>query len=169
MNAIAENTQVSKETKQAFAIGKDGAASIAQELKVLLADVFALYVKTKSYHWHVSGPFFYAFHEMLDEQAAQVFAMTDPLAERTRKLGHMSLLSIGDIARHQRIQDNDSPNLSAVAMLSGLLVDTRSLIANFQVVHELCASENDFATASVIENWIDESEQRAWMLAESIA
>lgn len=165
MNAIAEANDVG----QAHGISPEAAAAIAENLRTLLADVFALYVKTKNFHWHVRGPLFPLYHEMLDEQASQIFAMTDPLAERTRKLGQPTLLSIGDIARRQRVQDNEAPDLTATTMLADLLQDTRTLIANLQDVHELCAAGNDFATASVIENWIDESEQRAWALAETVA
>ncbi|HWA95506.1 MAG TPA: DNA starvation/stationary phase protection protein [Terracidiphilus sp.] len=169
MNAPLEVAAVSDDVKQMHGISKDGAARIAAELRVLLADVFALYVKTKNFHWHVSGPLFSLYHELLDEQAAQIFAMTDPIAERTRKIGERALLSVGDIARRQRIKDNDAATVSAQDMLAELLADTRELIRNFQFVHELCAAENDFATASVIENWIDESEQRAWVLAETVS
>lgn len=165
MNALAEANGIG----QSHGVSPEAAGAIAEGLRTLLADVFALYLKTKNFHWHVRGPLFPLYHEMLDEQAAQVFAMTDPLAERTRKLGQPTLLSIGDIARRQRIQDNDAPNLPATAMMTDLLQDTRMLITNLQDVHELCAAGNDFATASVIENWIDESEQRAWALAETVA
>lgn len=169
MNATMTAMATSDEVKQMHGISQDGPARISAELRLLLADVFALYVKTKNFHWHVRGPLFSLYHELLDEHAAQIFAMTDPLAERTRKIGERTLLSIGDIARHQRIQDNDAANVGAQEMLAELLGDTRQLITNFQFVHELCAAENDFATASVIENWIDESEQRAWVLAETVS
>jgi starvation-inducible DNA-binding protein len=169
MNATLGTVATSDSVKQMHGIRKDGAARVASELRDLLADVFALYVKTKNFHWHVRGPLFSLYHELLDEHAAQIFAITDPLAERTRKLGERTLLSIGDISRRQRICDNDEVNVSVQDMLAALLVDTRELIANFQFVHELCPAENDFATASVIENWIDESEQRAWVLAESVS
>lgn len=169
MSATLETTATLEDVKRMHGISADGAGRIATELRTLLADVFALYVKTKNFHWHVRGPLFSLYHELLDEHAAQIFAMTDPLAERTRKIGERTLLSVGDIARRQRIQDNDAANVSAKDMLTELLADTRELITNFQFVHELCAAENDFATASVIENWIDESEQRAWVLAETIS
>jgi starvation-inducible DNA-binding protein len=169
MNATLEMTATLDDVKRMHAISTDGAARIAAELRTLLADVFALYVKTKNFHWHVRGPLFSLYHELLDEHAAQIFAMTDPLAERTRKIGERTLLSIGDIARRQRVRDNDAANVNANDMLTELLADTRELITNFQFVHELCAAENDFATASVIENWIDESEQRAWVLSETIS
>lgn len=168
MNATLETAATSDDVKRMHGISRDGAARIAVELRILLADVFALYLKTKNFHWHVRGPLFSLYHELLDEHAAQIFAMTDPLAERTRKIGERSLLSVGDIARRQRIKDNDAASVGAQDMLSELLSDTRDLITNFQFVHELCAAENDFATASVIENWIDESEQRAWVLAETV-
>jgi starvation-inducible DNA-binding protein len=168
MNATLETTATLEDVKRMHGISADGAARIAAELRTLLADIFALYVKTKNFHWHVRGPLFSLYHELLDEHAVQIFAMTDPLAERTRKIGEPTLLSVGDIARRQRIQDNDAANVSTKDMLTELLADTRELITNFQFVHELCAAENDFATASVIENWIDESEQRAWVLAETV-
>lgn len=168
MNATTGTAASSDDVKRMHGISRDGAARIAAALRVLLADVFAMYVKTKNFHWHVRGPMFSLYHELLDKQAAQIFAMTDPLAERTRKIGQPTLLSIGDIARRQRVQDNDKANLDAQEMLAELLADTRALIINLQFVHELCAAENDFATASVIENWIDESEQRAWALAETV-
>lgn len=169
MNANMDTVGTSNDVRQMHGISQDGAARIAPELRILLADIFALYMKTKNFHWHVRGPLFSLYHELLDEQAAQIFAMTDALAERTRKIGERTLLSIGDIARRQRIQDNEAVNVSAHDMLSELLLDTRLLITNFQFVHELCAAENDFATASVIENWIDESEQRAWVLSETVS
>ena len=169
MSATVETNVNLNDVKKMHAISQDGAARIAAELRVLLADIFALYLKTKNFHWHVRGPLFSLYHELLDEHAAQIFAMTDPLAERTRKIGERTLLSVGDIARRQRIKDNDAGSVSANDMLVELLADTRDLITNFQFVHELCAAENDFATASVIENWIDESEQRAWVLAETVS
>lgn len=169
MNTTQESVATFNDVKRMHDINADGAARIAAELRTLLADTFALYVKTKNFHWHVRGPLFSLYHELLDEHASQIFAMTDPLAERTRKIGERTLLSVGDIARRQRVKDNDASNVSVTEMLSELLADTRELITNFQFVHELCAAENDFATASVIENWIDESEQRAWVLSETLS
>lgn len=159
----------SPQEQPSISLSHEGASRIAHDLRALLADVFALYVKTKNFHWHVGGPLFPLYHSLLDEQASQIFAMTDPLAERTRKIGHRTLVSIRDIARHQRLQDNEASALQASAMMSELLNDNLKLIESLRTTHELCAAENDFATASVIENWIDESEQRAWVLAECVS
>jgi len=144
-----------------------GVAAIAGELRGLLADVFALYVKTKNFHWHMSGPSFRDYHLLLDEQADQIFAMTDDIAERARKIGATSLHSIGDIARHQRLQDNDAEYVTPRDMLVELCEDNRSLTRSLRAAHEVCDEHNDVATASLIENWIDESERRTWFLFEA--
>ena len=138
-----------------------GTEEISNALRELLTDVFALYVKTKNFHWHMNGRHFRDFHLMLDDQSDQLFAMIDPVAERTRKLGG-SLHSIGDISRNQRLQDNDQPNLSAEAMLKQLLLDNQELTKYLRSTHEICDRHNDVATASLLENWIDETEQRTW-------
>jgi starvation-inducible DNA-binding protein len=155
-----------KETHQGVAITKAGVSAISHELRNLLADVFALYLKTKNFHWHMHGSHFRDYHLLLDEQATQIFAMTDVIAERARKLGGTTLHSIGDITRHQRVEDNDEMSVSPTAMLKELLGDNRSLTSNLRSAHELCARENDVATTSLIENWIDETEYRSWFLAE---
>ncbi|MDB5415114.1 MAG: DNA-binding protein, partial [Rubritepida sp.] len=133
----------------------------------LLADVFALYMKTKNFHWHMSGPHFRDWHLMLDEQSAQIFAMTDPTAERARKLGGLSLHSIGDISRHQRILDNDAEFVSPEGMLAELRDDNLRLVSILREVHETCDGYNDVATASLLEVWIDETERRTWFLFEA--
>jgi starvation-inducible DNA-binding protein len=157
-----------KEAQRVIEITPAGVAAISLELRTLLADIFALDVKTRNFHWHLSGPHFRDYHLILDEHADQIFAMTDVVAERTRKLGGTTLRSIGDIARHQRIDDNDEAMLTPQAMLKELLADNRLLGSYLRSAHELCASENDFATTSLIENWIDETERRCWFLAEII-
>ena len=143
-----------------------GAAEIAKSLRSLLADVFALYVKTKNFHWHMSGIHFRDYHLLLDDQAAQLFAMTDDIAERARKIGQTTLHSIGDIARHQRLRDNDGESLSPKEMLSDLCVNNRELTRFLRLTHEVCEERNDVATASLIETWIDETERRTWFLSE---
>ena len=147
-------------------LGNTAATEICDALRPLLADVFALYVKTKNFHWHISGRQFRDYHLLLDEQAAQVFAMTDEIAERARKLGGTTLRSIGDIARHQRLRDNDADAVGALDMLCELRDDNRQLTRSLRLTHEVCERHNDVATASLIENWIDESERRSWFLRE---
>jgi starvation-inducible DNA-binding protein len=144
-----------------------GVSAIAGELRSLLADVFVLYVKTKNFHWHMSGASFRDYHLLLDEQADQIFAMTDDIAERARKIGATSLHSIGDIARHQRLQDNDAEYVAPRDMLVELCEDNRSLTRSLRATHEVCDEHNDVATASLIENWIDETERRTWFLFEA--
>ncbi len=147
-------------------LGNTAATEICDALRPLLADVFALYVKTKNFHWHISGRQFRDYHLLLDEQAAQVFAMTDEIAERARKLGGTTLRSIGDIARHQRLRDNDADAVGALDMLCELRDDNRQLTRSLRLTHEVCERHDDVATASLIENWIDESERRSWFLRE---
>ena len=140
---------------------------ISAALTALLADVFALYLKTKNFHWHMSGPHFRDYHLLLDEQAEQIFAMTDDIAERARKIGGVTLRSIGQIARQQRISDNDADFVTAEDMLSELREDNGQLVSLLREVHDLCDEHNDVATASLIENWIDEGERRTWFLFEA--
>ncbi len=140
---------------------------ISGGLNAALADVFALYLKTKNFHWHMSGPHFRDFHLMLDEQAAQLLAMTDPLAERCRKVGGPTLRSIGHIGRTQRILDNDAEYVEPLAMLSELRDDNRMLAGQLRQVHDLCNEHRDIASASLLEGWIDETEQRTWFLFET--
>jgi starvation-inducible DNA-binding protein len=143
-------------------------SEVAEALNALLADVYALYLKTKNFHWHMSGPHFRDYHLLLDDQATELFAMTDPLAERIRKLGGKTLRSIGHISRLQRISDNDEEFVEPSRMLSELCDDNRALVSNLRAAHEICDDNKDIATASLIENWIDESEERTWFLFESV-
>lgn len=159
----------SEPTLQLTDLAPTGVEEISTALRELLADVFALYVKTKNFHWHMSGRNFRDYHLMLDDQSDQLFAMTDPLAERARKLGGTSLRSIGDISRHQRLQDNNEPSITAEAMLKELLLDNLELTKYLRSTHEICDRNNDVATASLIENWIDETERRSWFLYEIVA
>jgi starvation-inducible DNA-binding protein len=148
-------------------LGDNARRDITAALNALLADVFALYLKTKNFHWHMSGPHFRDYHLLLDEHGDQIFEMTDVLAERARKLGGITLHSIGQISRLQRIQDNDADFVTPEDMLSELREDNEALIASMREVHDTCEEENDVATASILENYIDESERRAWFLFES--
>ncbi len=140
---------------------------IASALTGILADMFALYIKTKNFHWHVSGPHFRDYHLLLDEQSEQIFAATDAIAERVRKIGGMTLHSIGHIARLQRVADNDEGYVAPEDMLAELLEDNRQLAISLRGVHALCDEGGDVAGASLIEIWIDEAERRAWFLLET--
>src|SRR6058998_3639721 len=140
---------------------------IAGAMNAILADVFALYLKTKNFHWHMSGPHFRDYHLLLDEHADQLFAMTDPIAERVRKIGGMTLHSIGEIARTQRVLDNDAEYVEPLDMLSELTEDNKTLAARLREAHNVCDEHRDIATASLIEVWIDETERRAWFLFEA--
>ena len=148
-------------------LGSNASRDISGALNALLADVFALYMKTKNFHWHVSGPHFRGLHLMFDEQGAELFAMTDEIAERVRKVGGITLHSIGNIARMQRIPDNDADYVDPLDMVAELRSDNQALIAILRETHELCDEENDVATASLIENWIDQAEKRVWFLFET--
>jgi len=140
---------------------------IAAALNVLLSDVFTLYLKTKNFHWHMSGPHFRDYHLLLDEQGDQIFAMTDPLAERVRKIGGVTLHSIGEIGRKQRLKDNDADYVTALDMLSELREDNKELVSEMREVHDLCDEHNYVATTSLLEVWIDETERRTWFLFEA--
>ena len=140
---------------------------IAGGMNAILADVFALYIKTKNFHWHMSGPHFRDYHLLLDEQSDEIYAMTDPIAERIRKVGGTTLRSIGHIARTQRISDNDAEYVEPLDMLAELREDNKTLAGRLREVHDVCDDHNDIATASLIENWIDETERRTWFLFES--
>src|SRR5271170_5540135 len=140
---------------------------ISAAMNAILADVFALYLKTKNFHWHMSGPHFRDYHLLLDEQADQLYAMTDPIAERIRKVGGNTLRSIGHIARLQRIKDNDADYVDPLDMLAELREDNQSLAARLREVHDVVDELRDIATASLIENWIDETERRVWFLFEA--
>ena len=136
-------------------------------MNAILADVFALYLKTKSFHWHLSGPHFRDYHLLFDEQADQLFAMTDPIAERIRKIGGTTLTSIGHIARLQRVLDNDAAYVEPEDMLAELCEDNKTLAARLREAHNVCDEHRDIATASLIEVWIDETERRTWFLFEA--
>jgi len=140
---------------------------LAGALNILLADMFGLYVKTKNFHWHVSGPHFRDYHLLLDEQGEQIFATTDTIAERVRKIGGTTLRSIGHIGRLQRIEDNDADFVTPMDMLAELRDDNRQLAARMREVHDLCDEHGDVATASLLEVWIDEAERRTWFLFEA--
>jgi starvation-inducible DNA-binding protein len=148
-------------------LGAEASKNIAAGMNGILADVFALYLKTKNFHWHMSGPHFRDYHLLLDEQADQLYAMTDPIAERIRKTGGSTLRSIGHIARLQRISDNDADYVDPLDMLAELRDDNESLAARLREVHDVVDEVRDIATASLIENWIDETERRTWFLFES--
>jgi starvation-inducible DNA-binding protein len=145
------------------------AREVGGAMNLILADVFALYLKTKNFHWHMSGPHFRDYHLLLDEQADQIFAMTDAIAERVRKIGAPTVKSIGEIGKMQRILDNDADYVEPSDMLAELREDNASLTASMREAHELCEKHRDIATASLIEVWIDETERRSWFLFESIA
>jgi starvation-inducible DNA-binding protein len=149
-------------------LGRQAVEEISTQLCQLLADVFALYLKTKNFHWHMPGRHFRDYHLLLDEQAEQIFAMTDNIAERSRKIGGTTLRSIGDVSRNQRLKDNDRPTLTPEEMLCDLLTDNRELTRFMRLAHGVCDRYNDVATASLIETWIDEAERRTWFLAEAI-
>jgi starvation-inducible DNA-binding protein len=144
----------------------DGVEEITSNLRRLLADVFALYVKTKNFHWHMSGQHFRDYHLLLDEQATQIFAMTDDIAERARKIGGTTIRSISDIAKNQRLKDNNKEGVTPQEMIGELCDDNQQLTRSLRATHEVCDRYNDVATASLIEVWIDESERRTWFLAE---
>src|SRR5499426_2771497 len=140
---------------------------ISQALNGLLADAFALYLKTKNFHWHVSGPHFRDYHLLLDEQADQIYATADPIAERVRKLGGTTVRSIGHVARLQRVSDNDAEYVTPLDMLAELREDNARMADRMREVHNVCDEHNDVATASLLEVWIDEAERRAWFLFEA--
>jgi len=148
-------------------LGAAATRDIAAAMNAILADVFALYVKTKNFHWHVSGPHFRDYHALLDEQADQLYAMTDPIAERVRKVGGSTLRSVGHIARTQRVLDNDAEYVDPQDMLAELREDNRDLTARLREAHGVCDEHGDLATASLIEVWIDETERRTWFLFET--
>ena len=147
--------------------GSNIPTDVVSGLNALLADSFALYLKTKNFHWHLSGPHFRDYHLLFDEQASQIFATTDVIAERVRKLGGQTLKSIGQIGRLQRIADNEGDGVTARDMLAELLKDNRSLAEEMKALHALCDETDDDGTASLHENWIDEADGRAWFLLEA--
>jgi starvation-inducible DNA-binding protein len=149
-------------------LSRKGTAQIAEELRHLLADVFALYIKTKNFHWRMSGPHFRDYHLLLDEHADQIFAISDDIAERARKIGETTLHSIGEIARYQRLKDNSESFVSPKLMLAELHQDNLQLVEYMRATHALTSEVNDVATTSLLENWIDEAERRGWFLFETI-
>ena len=155
-------------TRATIDLSPDAVEEVCVGLRPLLADVFALYLKTKNFHWHMSGPHFRDYHLLLDEQAEQIFAMTDEIAERARKLGGTTLHSISDITRYQRLHDNNEESISPAEMLTEVHADNKLLASELRAMHEVCDRNADVATASLIENWIDETERRAWFLAEVV-
>lgn len=148
-------------------LSEKATAEIAAVLNRLLADVFALYMKTKNFHWHMSGPHFRDYHLMLDEQADQLFAMTDPVAERVRKLGEITIRSIGEIARVQRVLDNDAAYVDPADMIAELREDNLTLAGTLRTAHDVCDEHRDVVTTSLLETWLDEAERRTWFLFEA--
>ena len=166
------NTKSAKKRRMAplgtpTSLGSEATRDISAALNTLLADMFALYLKTKNFHWHVSGPHFRDYHLLLDEQAEQVFATTDAIAERVRKVGGTTLRSIGHIARLQRVLDNDAEYVTPLDMLAELRDDNKQLAERMRETHGVCDDHGDVATASLLENWIDETERRVWFLFEA--
>lgn len=148
-------------------LSRSATKDVAAAMNGILADVFALYLKTKNFHWHMSGPHFRDYHLLLDEHADQIFAMTDPIAERVRKIGGLTLRSIGQISRTQRVLDNDADYVEPLDMLAELAEDNKNLAAGLREAHNVCDEHRDVATASLIEVWIDETERRTWFLFEA--
>ncbi len=165
-------TYTDVQTRRASALAVPGRleetarSEIAGALNALLADVFALYLKTKNFHWHMSGPHFCSYHLMLDDQGTQLLALTDPIAERVRKIGGPTIRSVGHVARLQRVLDNDASYVTPLDMLAELRNDNQDLVRRMLEVHELCDRYRDVASASLLETWIDEAEQRLWFLYE---
>jgi starvation-inducible DNA-binding protein len=170
---IMPTTQDKLETRRKSALatpsrlGAEAVKNISGGLNALLADAFALYIKTKNFHWHVSGPHFRDYHLLLDDQADQIFAMTDDIAERVRKIGGVTIRSIGHIARLKRLSDNDAEYVDPLDMIGELREDNSTVLASMREVHDLCGEERDVATASLLETWIDETERRIWFLFET--
>src|SRR5580658_2176977 len=149
-------------------LDRESVNEVTEELRLLLADVFGLYVKTKNFHWHMSGRHFRDYHLLLDEHSDQIFAMTDDIAERARKIGGTTIHSIGEIAKHQRLKDNSRDFVVPKDMLEELLADNQKLAQYLRGTHEVCEKHNDIATASLIETWVDQTERRTWFLFESV-
>jgi starvation-inducible DNA-binding protein len=167
MNAKEANARRTAPLQTPTDLGANATRDVSAALNLMLADVFALYLKTKNFHWHMSGPHFRDYHLLLDEQSDQIFAMTDPIAERVRKIGGQTLRSIGHIARLQRVQDNDAEYVSPLDMLAELRDDNKQLAASLRETHGVCDEAEDVASASLIEVWIDETERRTWFLFEA--
>jgi starvation-inducible DNA-binding protein len=167
MKAKEANARATEALRTPTDLSSNATRDVSASLNLLLADVFALYLKTKNFHWHMSGPHFRDYHLLLDEQGDQIFAMTDPIAERVRKIGGQTLRSIGNIARLQRILDNDADYVSPQDMLAELRDDNKQLAVSMRVAHGVCDEAEDVASASLIEVWIDETERRTWFLFEA--
>ncbi len=167
--AVQAETRGTGKAEVTSSLGCEAVTELTSELRPLLADVFALHLKTKNFHWHLTGRHFRDYHLLLDEQADQIFAMTDGIAERARKLGGTTLHSIGEIAKHQRLKDNNNEGVGPVEMLRELHSDNEELALFLRDMHEVCEKHKDVATASLIENWIDQTERRIWFLAETIS
>ena len=163
----AKSDKISPELDTPTDMPPEAVDKISASLNTLLADAFALYLKTKNFHWHVSGPHFRDYHLMLDEHGDQIFATTDDIAERVRKIGGTTLRSIGHIGRLKHIEDNDADFVTPQDMLAELRDDNRQLTTYMREVHDLCDEHGDVATASLLENWIDEAERRTWFLYEA--
>jgi starvation-inducible DNA-binding protein len=166
-NHIQEKEAKSAKNTVPDGFSPENVKNISSVLNGLLADVFALYFKTKSFHWHLSGPHFRDYHLLFDEQATQIFEIGDAIAERVRKIGGTTIRSVGHIARLQRIADNDQEYVNAKEMLLELHADNKSFVESLRTAHEVAAKANDYATTSLIEVWIDEAERRAWFLFEA--
>ncbi len=167
MKKNASASRRASKTNPPSSLGAEARRDIPAALNALLADIYALYLKTKNFHWHMSGPHFRDYHLLLDEQADQLFAMTDPIAERIRKVGGTTLRSIGHIARLQRVPDNDADYVTPLDMLAELRDDNAQLGDRMRSAHAVCDEHGDVATASLLEVWIDETERRAWFLFEA--
>ena len=165
MSKAAERRKAPLQTPSTY--NSNAIRDLSGALNALLADTFALYMKTKNFHWHMSGPHFRDYHLLLDEQASQILEATDDMAERVRKIGGTTLRSIGHIARLQRVLDNDAEFVSPQDMLAELRDDNKDFAQRLREVHDLCDEHGDVATASLIENWIDEAERRTWFLFEA--
>lgn len=163
---MAQSTKLQR--AEAKDLGREAVNEISEELRKLLADVFALYVKTKNFHWHMTGRHFRDYHLLLDEHADQIFAMTDDIAERARKIGGYTLRSIGDIGRHQRLKDRNDGSILPREMLTELRDDNAQLTRSLRSAHEICDRYKDVATTSLIEVWIDQAERRTWFLSEVV-
>ncbi|MDX2087148.1 MAG: DNA starvation/stationary phase protection protein [Kofleriaceae bacterium] len=148
-------------------LGAEATKAVSGALNGVLADAFTLYLKTKNFHWHVSGPHFRDYHKLLDEQASQIFAMTDPIAERVRKIGGSTIRSIGQISKLQHLSDNDADYVDPLDMLAELREDNKTFAERLREVHDVASEYNDVATTSLIETWIDETEERTWYLFET--
>ena len=158
----------SKSSEMRTDLAREAVAEISDELLLLLSDVFSLFLKTKNFHWHVTGPHFREYDPMFDEQADQIFATTDVIAERAPTMGALTVRSISDISRHQRLKDNNEEGLSPSLMFEELRADNQQLTIFLRRLHEVCERHNDVATASLIEIWVDETERRAWFLSETL-